>query len=246
MSHSCLTILRHAAFLALPVPLAAQAAPRARIKVAQAEIRAGRLERAAVLLQSVTDSSGGGSLKERVDAWVWLGIVDFSRGDRPAAARDFDNALLLDPSTKVHGLAERDSALDALWDRRRTQAMCGDSVGAWAADGTPLSPRQIKWPSVLVWPNIAYPPHMLFLHVQGRVLTHAVIDTSGRAEPASIGIVESPDVEFDSVVRDAFVRARFKPGRVGDQPVRTCITMPVDFKISPGDDTLRVAPHPHG
>jgi len=241
MRHSRLSILRHAALLALPLPLAACAHSSTRVRTAQAELRAGRLESAAALLRSVTDSSTGGSLDERVDGWVWLGIVDFSRGDRPAAASDFDNALLLDPSTKVEGLAERDSALAALWRKRRTQAMCGDTVGAWKADGAPLSTRQIRWPS-LGGLSVRYPPRMLQMRIQGRVLVHAVIDTTGRAEPASVGIIESPDPAFDPVVRDAVMRARFKPARAGEQPVRACIMLPVDFKIPVGIDSVRVAP----
>ena len=67
--------------------------------------------------------------------------------------------------------------------------------------------------------------------VTGRVLMAAIVDTAGRIEPGSIKILTSPHDGLTREARRYLEGARIRPARIGGQPVRTCIEVPVDFKI---------------
>src|SRR5207245_2575555 len=58
----------------------------------------------------------------------------------------------------------------------------------------------------------------------------ASIGTNGRAEPASVQVVESPHPGFDQAARDFVLRTRFRPARVHRRAVRWLITFPVNFR----------------
>ena len=66
---------------------------------------------------------------------------------------------------------------------------------------------------------------------EGRVAIQFVIDTLGRAEMASLRVVEASDPQFVHSVRAALPRYRFSPGEVGGQRVRTLVQLPFDFKL---------------
>ncbi len=86
-------------------------------------------------------------------------------------------------------------------------------------------------PSILWGPPITYPDMLRHVGVQGRVVVRAIIDTTGRAEPGSVQIVETPHVAFNQSARDYVLHAVFRPARVHGQAVRVLVNMPIDFKI---------------
>ena len=86
-------------------------------------------------------------------------------------------------------------------------------------------------PVVLERPRLSFPRRLRETGVSGRVVVQAIIDTAGRAERASVRILESPDPGFNHVARDLVLRSRFRPARVNGRTVRVLINMPIDFTI---------------
>jgi TonB family protein len=68
--------------------------------------------------------------------------------------------------------------------------------------------------------------------IQGRVILPAVIDTTGRVEPASVRIMKSPNPEFDQPTKDWVQKALFRPARLGGRSVRVFINLLVDYSIT--------------
>src|SRR5437867_21932 len=90
-----------------------------------------------------------------------------------------------------------------------------DSTSAFAPD-----PRALLRQLVLRRPGL-----------QGRVTVQAVIDTLGRAEPASLKVIARPNTAFDQSARAFVLHAVFRPARVKGRAVRVLITVPVDYRI---------------
>ena len=80
-------------------------------------------------------------------------------------------------------------------------------------------------------PPLQYPTLLRQAGIQGRVMVRAIIDTTGRAEPASVQVVESPHPGFDQAARNAVLQARFSHGRFRGRSVRVLIEFPVEFRI---------------
>ena len=90
-------------------------------------------------------------------------------------------------------------------------------------------------PQLLSWPPPLYPDAMRQAHIEGRVLIRAIIDTTGRIEPASVKIVETPNPAFDNAARFVVLHALYRPARVHGRAVRVLVNIPVDFKIPPAE-----------
>jgi len=80
-------------------------------------------------------------------------------------------------------------------------------------------------------PQLDYPPALRHAGLQGRVTVQAVIDTLGRAEPASLKVIARPSTAFDQSARAYVLQAVFRPARVKGRAVRVLIRVPVDYKI---------------
>jgi TonB family protein len=80
-------------------------------------------------------------------------------------------------------------------------------------------------------PPLEYPLALRHAGLQGRVTVQAVIDTLGRAEPASLKIIARPNTAFDQSARAYVLHAVFRPARVKGRAVRVLITVPVDYRI---------------
>ncbi len=87
-------------------------------------------------------------------------------------------------------------------------------------------------PSVLSAPQPPYPELLRQAGIQGRVLIQAVIDTTGRAEPNSIKIIQSPNPGFDQPSRTWIQHALFRPARVHGRAVRVLVQVPLDYRIT--------------
>lgn len=86
-------------------------------------------------------------------------------------------------------------------------------------------------PEVLSGPSLQYPDLLRQAGVQGRVIVQAIIDTSGRAEPPSVKVIQSPNPGFDQAAKQYVLRALFRPARVHGRAVRVLVNLPIDFKI---------------
>jgi TonB family protein len=66
--------------------------------------------------------------------------------------------------------------------------------------------------------------------VPGRVVLSFIVDTLGRAEPASVRVVSSTSPAFDQPARGMVLGSRFAPGRNGGRPVRVLVEQAVSFE----------------
>jgi len=96
----------------------------------------------------------------------------------------------------------------------------------------PSQSTEEERPVFLSGPPLQYPNLLRQAGIQGRVLVRAIIDTTGRAEPASVRVVESPHPGFDQAARDFVLHARFSHGRLHGRAVRTLIEFPVTFQTT--------------
>jgi len=86
-------------------------------------------------------------------------------------------------------------------------------------------------PDLLSGPQPLYPDLLRQAGIQGRVIVSAIIDTTGRAEPASVKVIQSPNPGFDQAAKTAVLKALFRPARVHGRPVRVLVNIPYDFKL---------------
>jgi TonB family protein len=87
-------------------------------------------------------------------------------------------------------------------------------------------------PALLSAPPPVYPALLKQAGIQGRVILPAVIDTTGRVEPASVRILKSPHPGFDQPTKDWVLKALFRPGRLQGRGVRVFIHLLVDYSIT--------------
>lgn len=78
-----------------------------------------------------------------------------------------------------------------------------------------------------------YPPDLLAAGVEGGVVARYVVDTSGRADPASIQILRESNPAFTRAVREAIPAMRFTPGMVQGRPVRQVVEQGFEFRVAP-------------
>jgi periplasmic protein TonB len=87
-------------------------------------------------------------------------------------------------------------------------------------------------PSLLSAPPPVYPALLKQAGIQGRVILRAVIDTTGRVEPASVRIMKSPNPAFDQPTKDWVLKALFRPARLHGRGVRVFINLPIDYSLT--------------
>ena len=67
--------------------------------------------------------------------------------------------------------------------------------------------------------------------IQGFVVVGFVVDTTGRAEPASINIVASTNAGFEASAKEVVRKSRYRPARMRGRLVRSLATMRVEFNL---------------
>lgn len=78
-----------------------------------------------------------------------------------------------------------------------------------------------------------YPPELIRRGIEGSVLTNFVIDTTGRADSASIQILQATHALFVQSVRTAIPGMRFSPAMVQGRKVRQMVEQRFQFRITP-------------
>jgi TonB family protein len=107
-----------------------------------------------------------------------------------------------------------------------------------------LETRIDQHPEFVSSPPLLYPDAMRRAHIEGRVVIRAIIDTTGRIEPRSVKILETPNPGFDQSVRFFVLHAFYRPARVHGRAVRVLVNIPIDFKIPPGEVRSMLVPRP--
>ena len=78
-----------------------------------------------------------------------------------------------------------------------------------------------------------YPAELMATNVEGSVTARYVVDTTGRADPASIQILRETNPGFAKSVREAIPGMRFTPGMVQSRPVRQMVEQSFEFRLAP-------------
>lgn len=81
-------------------------------------------------------------------------------------------------------------------------------------------------------PKPRYPPVLQQAGIAGSVDVQYVVDTLGRAEPASWRVLRSTNKAFEDPARDAIMAGRFKPARIRNQAVRQLVQQRISFNIA--------------
>ena len=95
-------------------------------------------------------------------------------------------------------------------------------------------------PALLSAPDPVYPALLKQAGIQGRVILPAVIDTTGRIEPASVRIMTSSHPAFDQPTKDWVLKALFRPARMHGRGVRVFINLLVDYSITPSSGSYSI------
>src|SRR2546428_281478 len=93
--------------------MAGQARAADLVTAARAQLGAGNVDSALVLIGLALDSSTVATGRDHVNALVWRGVLQFFKGRDSLAHESFRDALTLDPRLEVAGLVQVDSLLAA-------------------------------------------------------------------------------------------------------------------------------------
>jgi len=80
-------------------------------------------------------------------------------------------------------------------------------------------------------PEPAYPDRLRRARVQGRVSIEFIVDTTGRADIASLRVVRSHHVLFTDAVRAVLPHLHFVPAEVDGRKVRMRVLQPFSFVL---------------
>jgi hypothetical protein len=231
--------------------LAAQSRAAALIAAGRAQLQAGQLDSAAVLLTLAADSATGGVVGERVEALVLLGVARHFSGDDSTTATAFHHALVLDPGFSASGLDALDSILGRILRAERaklTQNVVAGPVGlsstsppAAPAPGDTLDqtlhecvhrctagevkPRLLNTPSL----PVAVPIEM-GSQTRAYIVVELNVSAEGKVEYPSVRVVMSNLKAEEATVLEAVRGAQFTPARAGGHPVRAKVQLRWDFR----------------
>lgn len=77
----------------------------------------------------------------------------------------------------------------------------------------------------------AYPASLKARSIEGVAVVRFVVDTTGRADPASFQLIETNHPLFGAAVRDALPGMKFRPASMGSRKVRQLVEQPFVFRI---------------
>jgi len=124
----------------------------------------------------------------------------------------------------------------------------GSGVDGSRASGIVVSGNEVyaeglveERPALLSAPAPVYPALLRQAGIQGRVILPAVIDTTGRVEPASVRIMKSPHPAFDQPTKDWLLNALFRPARLHGRRVRVLVNLQIDYSITPSSGSYSIA-----
>jgi Gram-negative bacterial TonB protein C-terminal len=219
--------------------LSAQTRTADLVTAARVQLRAGNADSGLALLGIALDSTSGGSSTDRMNAFVWRGVLQFYKGRDSLARESFREAFLIDPRLEVAGLAQIDSGLALEFEamRRSVQppalARPSAALGRLAAAPHP----DTTYSCVPECRGLDQPPRALSPEPQtvivsgaggapvmgGAALVRFVVDTSGAVEPASVTVVSSPSPSLAESLTNHVRALRFAPGKAQGRAVRVLL-----------------------
>ena len=165
---------------------------------------------------------------DSVTALVWLGVVQYQRGNRSLARLNFRRAFTLHVPSEVTGLETISPDLALLFDSeyRAVRIFPAAEVDA---------PARWRIPPVFVYPAVLKPRR-----IAGHALVHMVVDTVGNVEERSIDILDTPDSVFIGPLRQTLLASRFEPARSRGRPVKTAVSYQFNLTPPPLQDPVRL------
>lgn len=223
----------------VPAQLSAQTRAADLVTAARVQLRAGNVDSGLALVRVALDSSTAGTSTDRMNAFVWRGVLQFFKGRDSLARESFREALLIDPRLEVAGLAQIDSALAIEFEaiRRSVQppvlARPSAALGRLAAaphqdttyscvpecHGLDQAPGALSPEARTVFVSGATGAPVM----GGVALVRFVVDTSGAVEPESVTVVSSPSPSLAEPLINHVRRLRFAPGRAQGRAVRVLL-----------------------
>jgi protein TonB len=79
----------------------------------------------------------------------------------------------------------------------------------------------------------SYPEDLLARKIEGHARVRFVIDSTGRADSTTFGVLEATEAGFAEAVRQALPRMKFRPARMGPRPVPQRVEQTFEFRITP-------------
>jgi hypothetical protein len=228
-----LTVTVLAALLvAAPAALPAQTSAQ-HIDAAKQLLEAGHFDSATAVLRGVIDRDPAA----RIEAYVWLGIVNhFAQRDSVARAA-FRAAFALSPGLSVEGIAELDPRLGRILSEERAAAL-GEPPPAAAAtapdsgeSAAPMArclPQCLgaeRGPELVSMPRVSFPDHLEGQARDLQLTVRAVVDTIGRVEAGTVEIIRTNVASMSADIENAVRRARFRPARNQGKPVRALVEL---------------------
>jgi hypothetical protein len=249
--------LVHLALLSLaataaPFAFASQIASADRLAAARAQLRATKLDSAALLVREALDATSHPPHEQQVEAWLLLGVIDFYKGDDSGTAADFRHALALEPHLKADGLAHYDSALVVLFNAQRPAAPVDTARPVRRIDAvvdcSRTCPEDVVLPVLIEFPSLEgpYPDDFdVDYGRHGKLTVQLIVDTAGRVAPGSVRVVAS-NLQIKALERallGALPKARFTPGRSTQGPsVSLLVQGKLGFRLGRFEGELPVLP----
>lgn len=99
----------------------------------------------------------------------------------------------------------------------------------------PYFASEVEKPATPLAENRApdYPEQLRALNIEGVAVVQFVIDTTGRADPASFRVLRTAHEGFAQAVRTVLPHWRFHPAEVGGRKVRVLVQQPIEFTLAP-------------
>jgi TonB family protein len=86
-------------------------------------------------------------------------------------------------------------------------------------------------PKRLSTPPLRYPDALRQSGTEGVVVVVAIIDTTGRVNPQSFRIMQSPDPRLNDAAKEFVAGSIYRPARVNGKAVQMPVQVPVAFKL---------------
>src|SRR2546427_363562 len=173
------------------------------VTAARAQLRTGNVDSGLVLVGLALDSSTMATGRDRVNALVWRGVLQYFKGRDSLAHESFRDALSMDPRLEVAGLAQIDTLYSCIPECR----------------GLDQPPRPLPGESDVVTLRSGSAGSIM----GGVAVVRFVVDSMGGVEPASITVVSSPSPALRDTLVDHVRQARFSPGRVQGRAARVLV-----------------------
>src|SRR5438445_648985 len=193
--------------LVFPATLASQQAATSRaadlVTLARGQIRVNRADSALTLLKVAADSATGGTVGDRVQAYVLLGVLEYI-AHRDSSATAPPGAPAGSPSDLAHDCVRR-------------------------CRGGEIKPQLIDRPQfTMLDQSVVLGPSQ----THGLIVVRFVVGVEGAPEPESIHVMTNTAQRLTNQVLDAVRALHFRPATLAGAPVRADVEMRFEFRAS--------------